>query len=883
MRTDVMKTRGPFLFTLILLGAILGSRLVNLRLQDDLKVAKDLFRQEGAQQTQTDLTTYRNAFQQMYEGLRTIGRLPGVKRIDRFAAEFHDTDKQAVQEIYNNLASSVAMSEVYIVPANLEPDQIDPATGKLQTPITTFDQLIVGKTVEKRQDSRAEDVPEIEIYEYRQMKMQLAWFKQNYPTEQSVRGLTYPAVCSPEVITCDNSHYSVKRPDDRDRSGLVYSVPFYGQDHQLKGCISGVILTHSIQALSRFNEVGLANLSAHYLAASALFPTANLDWIWKQTPNPGAIYAEVLPVPVADGWGHWVVYATMPNAQFWSRPGCLAAFKSATISHIGVWLFAALLATFTGFSQRTHRWLELKIQERTSDLELQTARANELAVEAQAASQLKSEFLANMSHEIRTPMNGVIGMAELLQATELDEQQYHFTETMIRSGESLMTIINDILDVSKIEAGKLHLESVPFDLAELLEDLGDLYAKPASEKQIEFAIRLDPGVGRFRLGDSVRVRQIFGNLISNAIKFTFSGSVQLDVTAGPNGNGLVGRVTDTGPGIPADRHAAVFQSFTQADGSTTRQFGGTGLGLTICCQLAKLMGGDITLTSEVGKGSVFTATLPLELAEAPESLAEPELFQGQVVLVVDDWETNRIVVREHLERAECTVLEAESGPQALEILRANPLVGFVVLDYQMPGMDGLETLREIQKTTHPARILLLTSLDVNPELLPDGVVHVYKPVRRTTLFSALQSLTQVCRKAPVRLVSKDLDLGLNVLVAEDNSVNQLVISRLLTNVGCRVQLAKDGLEVVALAAANDYDVVFMDCQMPEMDGYQATAKIRELTGSRGQVRIIALTAGAMEGDRERCLDAGMDDFLTKPVRRESVVRILGPSTTAQAA
>ncbi len=814
-----------------------------------------------------------------YDTLRIIAMIPSVRALESHGENFTHENRMIVQQLYNNLASQVNVSEIYIIPVDFDPDKIDPLTGNVQVSIVEFDKVILEESVEESGDLHPKVVNGSrgpEIYEYREIKEILAYFKENYPRVDLIKGVNFPAVSSREILTCAISGSSDRSATDKQNAskGIVYAVPFYGIDGLLKGLVTATIQSQVIGRALDSPFYILENPRLQYKVYHVSTPSRNKevlsrsflrevkqDVCFSRQENLGVIDAAAWRLGVAIPRGH---------------PICTELAHQSDVERMGFLgsslLFTALIIAMIFFMMMF-----------AENSRLERARS-----QAESVSRAKSDFLANMSHEIRTPMNAILGFSDLLSATPLDNVQRQYLSTINSSGQLLLALINDILDFSKLEAGKVSIEEIDFDLEHLVYDVFKIAQARFKEKNINVYVDWDAKLPRWLKGDPTRLRQVILNLLSNAVKFTSQGDIGLIVSLvseNPVDQSIVIKfvVKDSGIGIAQDVQKQLFNPFTQADSSTTRKYGGTGLGLAICKKIVEAMGGTIGLRSSLGEGSEFFFQVNMRqgvslVGQNIQPVPKGSL-KGKKVIVVDGHELSLEIIGRYCREIGLDVVAGVKTEQAaldkINKLYETGIVPDIILCDVMPQGDSYALARKIRliNAYRSIRIIaiasgaMIGSAQAAQENGVDGFIS--KPVNRQELLNIIATVLgdQRLDNAPIvtRHVASEVGLkGRKILVVDDSPSNQQLMKAYLDVLGCVYEQANNGQEAVEKIRNASYDLCLMDLQMPVMSGDEAAKAVRACGIT--QLPIIALTASVLPEDQRRCLEAGMNDLVLKPVQ-----------------
>jgi signal transduction histidine kinase/CheY-like chemotaxis protein len=761
-----------------------GVWMINEKVEQDIELASAAFQHDVSARAEEATAVVDGKLRLIHQSLNTMGLLPSVQSIDRHGENLDADANKTIQQLYDSLAKDVELSEVYIVPASFDPDRIDPDTGEPEEPIMMFDGLITDGVIEEEEDE------EIEIEEYRALAQQMAWLGKHYPVAASVDAGARPMISTPEMTICDNTVFSRTR-DEADRKGVVLSVPFYGLDGELRGTISGIIRTGALASYLPQTDFALTN-TAHGLTVLPKKPgveRTSLTYVKKGVADPDLPYSAAMELSQADPQGRWVAWVGRSSSAFRDSPQVVSIrnFEMTAWIILGL-LLAVLLAVVLvmrssarlqgarqahlreiaeemskaqrAVAERESRALRLAAQLEANQKSLRATLADLTLAKnaAEAASIAKSQFLANMSHEIRTPLNGVLGIAQVLASDGLEAAHAEKVDLILDAGKSLLILLNDVLDLSKIEAGKLEISPAPWDVGATVAAAVRLFRDQAEQKGLTLDLVSGGDLPRMQF-DAARVRQCVSNLVSNAIKFTDSGSVKISLSAKRSEDGgyrVLVQVRDTGIGMSQEVIDRLFSAFTQADGSTTRRFGGTGLGLAISRLLARRMGGDILVKSREGRGSVFgfffqaseasaEELAPIE-AMLPAASVSSDPLRGAIVLLADDNALNRKIIRLMLSPCGCEIVEAENGQLTLDLL-ATQSFDIVLLDAHMPVMDGLEAIRRIRTCSESWRDVPVIALTADAmagdreKYLAMGMsAYLSKPVDKQALVSTMSEL-----------------------------------------------------------------------------------------------------------------------------------------------
>jgi signal transduction histidine kinase/DNA-binding response OmpR family regulator len=877
--------------------------LLNLKADKEYEAAKKEYISSSSMEAHAVAEKVEDAIKAIYQNLRTISLLPSIRNAARHGENLSADGLLSIQQIYNNLTDNVSISELHIVPSDFNPTIIDPHTGKNEEPIRIFDDLM-GKSSHNLQEEKEEEAESDhahhtheagdKTYEYGLMIKQLDWFKKNYPDDSKIEGINVPIISGPSVIIGDNTEYS-KTNNDKDRMGLVFTVPFFEPTGKLKGSVTVSIRDNKLKELLPEANFSIVNSAYAYINQAGIpgQSESSMNWVKQGVIDPNLIYSEVIAIEANDPQGTWLVWAGLPDSTFYASDSYLSIrnFKYFSIGFTAFIMFLALYAQSVANEvskkndqlvlkeqelKEANSSLEQRVEERTAelqkisdDLEEKNISLKEAVAQADYANESKSNFLANMSHELRTPLNAIIGLSELLVEELKEEENKTYLEPMSRilnAGKHLLALINDILDISKIEAGKMELFIEEFKVKDALDEILVISEPLASKNNNKLKFECSDDIGTLR-NDTTKFKQIIINLISNACKFTKDGQVTLRVSKKTtNGDEIEFAVIDTGIGITQDQISKLFSNFVQADSSTTKKFGGTGLGLAITKRMSELMGGSINITSEIGKGTTMTITLP-RMAEArmnkdsahlavKQKITQVQSISDLKILVIEDNETERELIDKYLKNAGYTATFAVNGEEGLKMAVASH-PDLIMLDIFLPGINGwdvLHTLKSNSKTWDINVVMISMLEEKNKGYVMGASDYLVKPFNQG-------QLSQVLSRYIIDNGLNGNDLG-RVLIVEDDADARLILKTALKKFHVEIEEATNGAEGLEKLAKNKPNLIMLDLMMPVMDGFEFIENLKK-SKEWADIPIIVNTAKELNEVEKPKLEGSVAKILHK--------------------
>ncbi len=880
----------------ILVTAIIAISLVYWESNKSYDIALESYRKNSSISANTIQYRMSGVLDQIYKNLRTISMLPSVRNIDRHATNLTPESLQVIKQLYSNLASAVSISEIYIVPLDFNPNAIDSTTGVLEKPIIMFDELIsYESTATELTKTSSKRYEEVEKFEYDLMTTQLAWLKTNYPTSSKIKGLEVPIISGKDVITCDNTEYN-NTGNDADRMGLVFMIPFYGVDGNLKGGITAIIRNNVLK--QKFVGIDAALINKNYNYVNLFNNTGqvidSLEYIKKALPDPNLIYSEVLSLEENDPQSEWQLWVGVSNDNWYNHADYKSITRFKYISITGILAFIYFIIYRTRVLNKLHKSneelrrkeqelqyfnadLEKVIHSRTTelealskDLELKNTKLQDAITIADNANQSKSNFVANMSHELRTPLNAIIGLSELVLEEIKDSGDTSYKEPLDRicgAGKHLLSLISNILDLSKIESGKMELYIEEVELKPALQEtfvITELLAKKNNNKLI-FNNTTDVVTIK---NDVTKLKQILINLIGNACKFTKDGTITLQISQylkqEDNSKWLQFALTDTGIGMTSEQRDKLFNKFVQAESSTTKQFGGTGLGLVITKKMCEMMGGNVTIDSELNKGTTVLLTIPQivipvvgsERIEYKKIVPQTKTVASDLkVLVIDDNEVQRDLITRYLKSSGYQADFAATGEAGLKMILENHY-HVIILDILLPGISGWDVLHTIKSSpeTWDAAVIMMSMMDEkNKGYVMGANDYLVKPFNQNQLLKALSKY--------ITDESSSVQ-GATVLVVDDDADSRSIIKNALAKFSVKVEEALDGVEALERIKAHAPILIVLDLMMPKMDGFSVIAELKKSPQWKN-IPIIVNTAKELNDEDHKKLNGSITNIMFK--------------------